>query len=107
MEMLEIFAYRTVAVVHFTDQSWIPKTVYYIRCVMVSKIGFTNWKAKIALFRASMVVTYYIKLFWTGADIQRYFYVSTPSSRKDNSSHNKNSNHASVSINYGNISDNN
>ena len=47
MEMLEIFAYRTVAVVHFTDQSWIPKTVYYIRCVMVSKIGFTNWKAKI------------------------------------------------------------
>ena len=27
MEMLEIFAYRTVAVVHFIDQKWIPKTV--------------------------------------------------------------------------------
>ena len=73
MEMLEIFAYRTVAVVHFTDQSWIPKTVCYIRCVMVSKIGFTNWKAKIALFRASMVVTYYIKLFRTGADTHGIF----------------------------------
>ena len=68
MEMLEIFAYRTVAVVHFTDQNWISKTVYCIRCVMVCKIGFTNWNAKIALLRASMVVTYYIKLFRTGAD---------------------------------------
>ena len=35
---------------------------------MVCKIGFTNWNAKIALWRASMVVTYYIKLFQTGAD---------------------------------------
>ena len=35
---------------------------------MVCKIGFTNWNAKIALFRASMVVTYYIKLFQMGAD---------------------------------------
>ena len=35
---------------------------------MVCKIGFTNWNAKIALLRASMVVTYYIKLFRTGAD---------------------------------------
>ena len=26
MEMLEIFGYRTVAAVHFTDQKWIPKT---------------------------------------------------------------------------------
>ena len=66
MEMLEIFAYRTVAVVHFTDQNWISKTVYCIRCVMVCKIGFTNWNAKIALLRTSMVVTYYIKLFRTG-----------------------------------------
>ena len=31
--MLKIFVYSTVAVVHFTDQNWIPKTVYYIRCV--------------------------------------------------------------------------
>ena len=68
MEMLEIFAYCTVAVVHFTDQNWITKTVYFIRCMMVCTIGFTNWKAKIALLRASMVVTYYIKLFRTGAD---------------------------------------
>ena len=35
---------------------------------MVYKIGFTNWNAKIALLCASMVVTYYIKLFLTGAD---------------------------------------
>ena len=35
---------------------------------MVCKIGFTNWNIKIALLRASMVVTYYIKLFRTGAD---------------------------------------
>ena len=68
MEMLEIFAYRTVAVVHFTDQNWISKTVYCIRCVMVCKIGFTNWNVKIALSRASMVVTYYIKLFRTEDD---------------------------------------
>ena len=68
MEMLEIFAYRTVTVVHFTDQNWISKTVYWIRCVMICKIAITNWNAKIALLRASMVVTYYIKLFWMGAD---------------------------------------
>ena len=35
---------------------------------MVFKIGFTNWNAKIALLRTSMVVTYYIKLFRAGAD---------------------------------------
>ena len=35
---------------------------------MACKIGFTNWNAKIALLRASMVVTYYIKLFRTRAD---------------------------------------
>ena len=58
----------TVTVVHFTDQNWISKTVYCIRCVMVCKIGFTNWNAKIALLRASMVVTYYVKFFWTEAD---------------------------------------
>ena len=33
---------------------------------MVCKIGFT--KTKIALLRESMVVTYYIKVFLTGAD---------------------------------------
>ena len=35
---------------------------------MVCKIGFTDWNAKIALLRASMVVKYYIKVFWTEAD---------------------------------------
>ena len=69
MEMLEFFAYHTVVtVLHFTYQNWISKTVYCIRCVIVCKIGFTNWNAKIALLLASMVFTYYIKLFWTGAD---------------------------------------
>ena len=37
-------------------------------CVMICKIGFPNQNSKIALLRASMVVTYYIKLFQTGAD---------------------------------------
>ena len=68
MEIFEIFAYHTVAVVQFTDQHWIPKTVYCIRCVMVCKIGFLKWNAKIALLLASMVATYYIKIFRTGAD---------------------------------------
>ena len=53
---------------YFPDQNWIPKTVYCIRCVMVCKIGFTNWNAITALLRASMVVTYYIKFFRTGTD---------------------------------------
>ena len=35
---------------------------------MVCKIGFTNRNAKIALLRASMVITYYIKFFRTEAD---------------------------------------
>ena len=52
----------------FTDQNWIPKTAYCIRCVMVCRIGFTNWNTKIAFLCACMVVTYYIKLFGTGAD---------------------------------------
>ena len=70
MEMLEIFSYRTVAVVHFTDQNWISNTIYCIRCVMVCKIGFCQLKRKNRTFacRAFMVVTYYIKLFRVGAD---------------------------------------
>ena len=31
METFEIFVYRTVTVVHFTDQYWISKTVYFIQ----------------------------------------------------------------------------
>ena len=68
IEMLDKFAYRTVTVMHFADQNWIPKTVYCIRCAMVCKIGFTNWNAKIALLRASIVVTYCLKFLRTGAD---------------------------------------
>ena len=68
MELLEIFGYGTVAVVHFTDQNLIRKTVHCVRFVMVCKIGFTDWNAKIAFLRASMVVTYFIKLSRMGAD---------------------------------------
>ena len=32
--MLKIFAYRTAAGVHFTDQNWISKTVYCIVLVL-------------------------------------------------------------------------
>ena len=67
-DMLEIFAYRTVTVGYFPDQTWISKTVHCIRYVMVCKIGFTKWNAKIALLRASMVVNNYIKLFPTRTD---------------------------------------
>ena len=42
--------------------------MYCIGCVMVCKIGFTKWNATIALLLASMVVTYYNKVFWTGDD---------------------------------------
>ena len=44
-----------------------PKNRYCIRCV-ICKISFTNWNTKIALLRASMVVTYYIKFFQTVTD---------------------------------------
>ena len=64
-KFLRIVQYSTV--VHFTDENWILKTLYCIGCVVVCKIGFTNWNAKITLLRASMVITYYIKLFRTGA----------------------------------------
>ena len=57
-----------IVVVHFTDQNWIPKTVYCIRRAMVCKIGFNNCNAKIALLCASMVVIYYVKLFQMGTD---------------------------------------
>ena len=49
-----------------TDQNWLPKTVYCIRCAMVCEIGSSNWNAKTAFWRASMVGTYYTRLFWTG-----------------------------------------
>ena len=71
MKMLEIFVHHSV--VQVTDQNWISKTVYCIRCVMVCKIGFTNGNAKIALLRALMVVAYYIKFFQTGQQTERCF----------------------------------
>ena len=44
------------------------------------KKGISSQNGKIALLRASMVVTYYIKLFRTGADRHN----GIPSSRRDN-----------------------
>ena len=68
MEFLQMLTYLTVPVVHFTDQNRISKSMYCIRCVMTCKISFIIWNAKIALLHASMVVTYYIKLFQVGAN---------------------------------------
>ena len=48
------------------------------------KKEFLVENGKSTLVRASMVVTYYTKLFHTGADRQRYFNVSSPSSHRDN-----------------------
>ena len=62
---------RAVTVVYFTDQNRFSKTIFCIRCVIVCKIGFPIWNAKIALFRASMVVAYYAKLFQMGADREK------------------------------------
>ena len=76
MERLEVFAYRTVATVHFTDQNC-------IWCVIVCKVSFTNWNAKIELLRASTVVTYYIKLLRTGADRHNGILMFTASSRRE------------------------
>ena len=45
-----------------------PELKLCIRCVMICKIGFIDCKAKIALLHLSMLVTYYIKLFWMGAN---------------------------------------
>ena len=70
IEMLQTLKILGNFCLYFTDQNWISKTVYYIRCVMVCKIGFTIWNSKIVLLRTSAVVTYYIKLFRTGADRQ-------------------------------------
>ena len=74
--MLNIFVYYTV--VHLTDQNQISKTVDRIRHVMVCKIGFTNWNEKITLLCASMVVTYYIKLFRTEVDRHNGILMSLP-----------------------------
>ena len=40
------------------------------------KIGFRNWSAKIAVLWASVVVTYYIKLFRTGPNRQNGILMS-------------------------------
>ena len=87
IDMLDIFAYRTVTVVQFTDQNWISKTVYCTRCVMFCKIGFINCNAKIALLRASMLVTYYIKLFRTTTDRHNFilmFFLLLVAEKKGN-----------------------
>ena len=45
-----------------------PELKPCIRCVMICKVGFIACNAKIALLHVSMLVTYYIKLFWMGAN---------------------------------------
>ena len=47
------------------------------------KREFPVKKGKITLVHASMVVTYYIKLFHIGSNRQQYFNVSSPSSHSD------------------------
>ena len=106
MLLLEIFAY-------LQQQPWILQgrtesrksyvycfhgvrcSVKYFFCPKFLDIQQRSWKskrrqrkptnkAKIALLCASMVVTYYIKFFYTGGgQTQRYFNVSSPSSRRE------------------------
>ena len=66
---------------HFTDHNWIPKTIYCIRCLMVCKIGFTNWNSKIALLCVFLGITDFIPN--GGQQTQWYYNVSIPSSRRD------------------------
>ena len=71
MEMpLKILRIIQSCILQARTESLKPCIVFHdrIRCVMVCKIGFTNWNAKITLLCASMVITYYIKLSRTGAD---------------------------------------
>ena len=78
--LFQIFAYPTVTAMHFKDLNWIPKTVYCFHGVSwfvkyffapdfsVFRRSLGEQKTSKALLRASMVVTYYIKLFSVGAD---------------------------------------
>ena len=78
--MLEIFAHHKSSFLQTRTESLKPCIVFHdrMRCVMVCKIPFTNWNAKIPLLRESMIVTYYIKLFRMGADRHNGFLTLRP-----------------------------
>ena len=80
MEMLEVYSYAIIksCILKSRNESLKPCMAFHdrIMCVMVCKIDFTNWNAEIALLRASIVVTYYVKLFRTGADIHNGILMS-------------------------------
>ena len=88
--LLDIFAHPVV--LHFRDQKWISKTVYYIRCVIVCKIfscsEFPNISEKPRRRRWRTVRPWslltILNFSTRGRQTQRYFNVSSPSSRRDN-----------------------
>ena len=78
------FVYRTVTIVHFTEQNWIPEIVYSIRCVIACKIGLQTETQKLHFcLRPSSSFTI-LNFSERSRQTQRYFNVSTPSSRRDN-----------------------
>ena len=83
MEMLEIFAYRTVAVVHFTDQNWISKTMYFIKCVMVCKLVLPTETQKSDFCVRPWSLLTILNFSDGGRQTQRYFNFSS-CSRRDN-----------------------
>ena len=108
--VLEMFAYPTVAVAHFTDQNWILNLKLFWWCVMVCKIFFCsesfdipqkpgerkkdreNWqitqKAHFCVPSWSLPTILHFSIRETKT--QRYFKVSSPSSRRDNNKENGN-----------------
>ena len=80
--MLETFGYH--AVVHFTDQSWISKTVYCIRCVMVCKMVLQTETQKSHFRVRPWLLLTALKFPNWGRQTQRYFNVSSPASHRDN-----------------------
>ena len=77
IEMLQIFVYRKVAVAHILKtRTESLKTFIVLAMWWSSKLVLLTETQKIALLRASMVVTYYIKLFRTGANRQNGILMS-------------------------------
>ena len=78
------FVYRTVAIVHFTDQNWIPEIVYCIRCVMACKIVLQTETQKLHFCVLPWSSLTILNFSERNRQTQRYFNVSTPSSCRDN-----------------------
>ena len=100
----KLFAYPTLRVMYFTDQKRITKTVYCIRCVMVCKIFYCSEfskrmekTGKCKAFRTFACVhgryLLYLTFSYGDRQTQRYFNVSSPSSRRDNKCRNSRMNH--------------